>query len=122
MVTLTERQRDDIAQRQGRTTNMFVVPNPVTCRSAPETEAPRDPHRVTIVARLEPQKRLDDAIAAFRRVVDAVPGARLDIFGDGSKGEELEAEIERRRARRLGRAPRLRPRGARGALDGRARS
>ena len=95
MVTLTERQRDDIAERQGRTTNMFVVPNPVTMPQAPETEAPRDPHRVTIVARLEPQKRLADAIAAFRLVVDAVPGARLDIFGDGSKGPELEAEIER---------------------------
>ena len=29
MVTLTERQRDDIAERRGRTSNMFVVPNPV---------------------------------------------------------------------------------------------
>ncbi len=117
MVTLTERQRDDIAERQGRTTNLFVVPNPVTMPQPPETEAPRDPHRVTIVARLEPQKRLGDAIAAFRLVVDAVPGARLDIFGDGSKGSELEAEIERLRAHGLGRAPRLRPGGARGALD-----
>ena len=95
MVTLTERQRDDIAERQGRTSNLFVVPNPVTMPQPPATEAPRDPHRVTIVARLEPQKRLGDAIAAFRLVVGAVPGARLDIFGDGSQGPELEAEIER---------------------------
>ena len=29
MVTLTERQRDDIAARRGRTSNLFVVPNPV---------------------------------------------------------------------------------------------
>ena len=29
MVTLTERQRDDIALRQGRTNNLFVAPNPV---------------------------------------------------------------------------------------------
>jgi len=95
MVTLTERQRDDIAERRGRTTNMFVVPNPVTMPTPPATAAPRDPHKVTIVARLEPQKRLGEAIRAFRTVVDALPDARLDIFGDGSKGPELEAEIER---------------------------
>ena len=96
MVTLTERQRDDIAQRRGRTTNMFVVPNPVDPPRAPEPEAPRDPHRVTILARLEPQKRLQDAVAAFERVVRSVPEARLDIYGDGTGREALQAEIDRR--------------------------
>ena len=43
MVTLTERQRDDIAERRGRTTNMFVVPNPVDDAAPPDQEAPRDP-------------------------------------------------------------------------------
>ena len=95
MVTLTERQRDDIAERFGRTTNLFVVPNPVTRPEPPASEPQRDPHKVTIVARLEPQKRLADAIAAFRRVVDAVPGARLDIYGDGGEEKALQAEIER---------------------------
>jgi poly(glycerol-phosphate) alpha-glucosyltransferase len=94
MVTLTERQRDDIAERFGRTTNLFVVPNPVTRPEPPASEPQRDPHKVTIVARLEPQKRLADAIAAFRRVVDAVPGARLDIYGDGGEEKALQAEIE----------------------------
>ena len=45
------------------------------------------------VARLAPQKRLQDAIAAFERVVAAVPEARLDIFGEGT-GAELQAEID----------------------------
>lgn len=94
MVTLTERQRDDIAERFGRTSNMFVVPNPVSRPEPPAREAPRDPRRVTIVARLEPQKRLTDAIEAFRRVVDAVPDARLDIYGDGSEEPVLAAAIE----------------------------
>ena len=35
MVTLTERQRDDIAERRGRTSNMFVVPNPVSVPAPP---------------------------------------------------------------------------------------
>jgi poly(glycerol-phosphate) alpha-glucosyltransferase len=96
MVTLTERQRDDIAARNGRTSNLFVVPNPVSMPEAPATMPTRDPHRVTIVARLEPQKRLTHAIEAFERVVAAVPEARLDIYGDGSQQERLQAEIERR--------------------------
>jgi len=95
LVTLTERQRDDIAERRGRTSNMFVVPNPVDLPAQPTEPPPRDPHRVTIMARLEPQKRLQDAIAAFARVVQAVPEARLDIFGEGSRREQLQQEIDR---------------------------
>ena len=117
MVTLTERQRDDIAERRGRTSNLFVVPNPVAPPAAPDPAAPRDPHRVAIVARLEPQKRLQDAIAAFGHVVAAVPEARLDIFGDGSRARSC-----RRRSSAAGsgarHAARLRPGGARGAVDG----
>ncbi len=96
MVTLTERQRDDIAERHGPTSNLFVVPNPVSLPDPPAAETPRDPGKVTIVARLEPQKRLTDAIEAFEQVVAAVPGARLDIYGDGSEGPRLQTEIERR--------------------------
>ena len=95
VVNLTERQRDDIAARRGRTTNMFVVPNPVDVRSLPDPPPARDPHQVVTVARLETQKRLMHAIAAFRRVVEAVPEARLDIYGDGSQRAKLQAEIER---------------------------
>ena len=96
LVTLTERQRDDIAERRGRTSNMFVVPNPVDQPAQPADPPPRDPHRVTIMARLEPQKRLQDAIAAFERVVRAVPEARLDIFGEGGRREKLQQEIDHR--------------------------
>ena len=96
MVTLTERQRDDLAERRGRTSNMFVVPNPVVMPEPPAPRPERDPHRVTIVARLEKQKRLTDAIEAFQRVLASVPGARLDIFGDGAEREALQAEIDAR--------------------------
>jgi poly(glycerol-phosphate) alpha-glucosyltransferase len=96
MVTLTERQKEDLAERRGRRTSMFVVPNPVAPPTVPDPLPARDPHRVAIVARLEAQKRLQDAIAAFSQVVEAVPEARLDIFGDGSKRADLQAEIDRR--------------------------
>jgi len=75
---------------------MFVVPNPVDLPPEPADAPARDPHRVTIMARLEPQKRLQDAIAAFGHVVRAVPEARLDIYGEGSRRDALQAEIDRR--------------------------
>ncbi|HEX6247331.1 MAG TPA: glycosyltransferase [Nocardioidaceae bacterium] len=95
MVTLTERQRDDIAQRVGRTSNLFVVPNPV---DLPERrpDVARDPRRVTVVARLEPQKRLAHAVQAFARVVEKIPDARLDIYGSGSRLDGLDALVRRR--------------------------
>ena len=100
MVTLTERQREDIAERRGRTSNMFVVPNPVVAPAPPaRRRAARPVAASTIVARLEQQKRLTHAIAAFEQVVAAVPGAQLDIYGDGSEHERLEAEIDERGSR-----------------------
>jgi poly(glycerol-phosphate) alpha-glucosyltransferase len=96
MVTLTERQRDDIATRCGRTSNMFVVPNPFVSPEPPAQLPARDPRRATVVARLELQKRLTHAIAAFEQVVAALPDARLDIYGEGSQRQRLQAEIESR--------------------------
>ena len=64
---------------------MFVVPNPVDVPELPDPPPARDPHRVMTMARLETQKRLMHAIAAFRRVVEAVPEAKLDIYGEGSQ-------------------------------------
>lgn len=94
MVMLTERQRQDIAERIGSTNNLFVIPNPVQMPEVP-SGGDRDPHRAAIVARLESQKRLGHAIQAFQRVVAEVPDARLDVYGDGSRRTDLEAHAER---------------------------
>lgn len=83
MVTLTERQRQDIALRRGNTENLFVVPNPVDMPTAPSPEVTRDPRRIAVVARLEPQKRLGHALRAFARVLESVPDAHFDIYGRG---------------------------------------
>ena len=93
MVTLTQRQRDDIAERRGSTTNLFVIPNPVDPPPRPAQPQPRDPSQVTVVARLQPQKRLSDAVAAFSGVLEQVPQARLDIFGEGIERPLLDAAI-----------------------------
>ena len=96
MVTLTERQGEDVALRYGRTTNLFVVPNPVPPPEPPPEGVERDPRQATIVARLEGQKRLTHAIEVFGSVVAEVPEARLDIYGDGSRRDDLQAEVDRR--------------------------
>ncbi len=93
-VTLTERQRDDIANRRGRTDNLYVVPNPVETPSPP-SDNERQHNLVTVVARHKAQKRLSDAISVFRRVVDDHPDARLDIFGSGTLEPLLRRKIER---------------------------
>ncbi len=96
MVSLTERQRDDIALRRGRTQNMFAIPNPVAEPEEAPEDVEREPHRAAIVARLELQKRLTHAIGAWERVVAALPGAHLDIYGDGSQREALQELIDAR--------------------------
>lgn len=94
MVTLTYRQRDDIAQRHGDTENLFVVPNPVETPE-PAGHVARDPRRVAMVARLESQKRPADAVRAFARVLRRVPDAHLDVYGSGSRMDLLRRQVER---------------------------
>ena len=61
----------------------------------PEIQALTDPsHPVLgIVARLEHDKGHKVAIAAMRKIVDAVPGARLKIVGAGSLEQELRDQV-----------------------------
>ena len=93
-VTLTQRQGEDIAQRRGRTSNMFVVPNPVDLPPEPEV-VERDPRLVTVVARIEGQKRLSHAVRAFGKVKVEVPDARMEIYGRGSRSDGIQSVIDK---------------------------
>jgi poly(glycerol-phosphate) alpha-glucosyltransferase len=93
LVTLTDRQRQDIAQRLGGTANLFVVPHPVVLPSPP-VHATRDPRRVAVIARIEPPKQVLETVEVFARVVAAVPDARLDIYGAGRGERALRKAIE----------------------------
>lgn len=94
LLSLTERQRDDIALRYGATNNLFVVPNPVEAAPEPDPVPVRRPHALAMIARLDGQKRIDRAIEAFGIVAAAVPEATLDIYGDGELADELKARID----------------------------
>jgi poly(glycerol-phosphate) alpha-glucosyltransferase len=56
---------------------------------------PRDPNQVTMVARLEKQKRIGHAIRAVAKAHETVPTVRLDIFGAGSQRAFLEDLVAR---------------------------
>jgi poly(glycerol-phosphate) alpha-glucosyltransferase len=93
LVTLTSRQGADIADRMGATDNMFVVANPVETPPAPDPRPARAAKHFVMIARLELQKRIDDAIRAFALVLTQEPAATLEIFGDGTLHDSLSEEI-----------------------------
>ena len=90
----TAAQRDEVAARFGDPGTFHVVPNTIDLGAAPPDAASRDPHRVVMLNRLAPQKRVDLAIRAWVRVVGSVPDARLDVYGDGPLRDELQALID----------------------------
>ena len=96
LVTLTQRQSEDIARAHGAATNLFHVPNPVETVPHDGPLPERDPHLVSLVARLESQKRIKHAIEVFDTARRHVPQARFDIYGSGTKKAALQEEIDRR--------------------------
>ncbi|HKP06574.1 MAG TPA: glycosyltransferase [Microbacterium sp.] len=90
----TAAQRDEVAARFGDPGTFHVVPNTIELGAEPPDAASRDPHRVVMLNRLAPQKRVDLAIRAWQQVAAAVPEARLDVYGDGPLREELQELID----------------------------
>lgn len=94
LISLTDRQRQDVALRLGRTSNLFVIPNPVEAPAVPMPLPVRRPQSIVMIARLTSQKRVDRGIEAFAAVRAALPEATLDIYGDGPLREDLQRQID----------------------------
>ncbi|WP_106816644.1 glycosyltransferase [Microbacterium timonense] len=90
----TAAQRDEVAARFGDPGTFHVVPNTIELGAEPPEAASRDPRRVVMLGRLAPQKRVDLALRAWARVIEAVPDARLDVYGDGPLRGELQGLVE----------------------------
>ncbi len=90
----TAAQRDEVAARWGDPGTFHVVPNTIELGTEPPDAASRDPHRVVMLNRLAPQKRVDLAIRAWQRVVERVPDARLDVYGEGPLRDDLQGLID----------------------------
>lgn len=94
MVLLTERQREDVAERYGPTNNLFTVPNTVDLPELPDPMPPREHATFAIVTRLEPQKNLLDAIEVWALVLKRRPEARPLIYGEGRVRDALQRRID----------------------------
>jgi glycosyltransferase involved in cell wall biosynthesis len=91
MVCLTGRQSTHLRARYGDLPLRVVhhsVPAP------PTTTVDRERHRAVFVGRLADQKRIDQLFAAFARVVEQVPDARLSVYGTGPLQLEAAAFVE----------------------------
>ncbi|MDR6690220.1 glycosyltransferase involved in cell wall biosynthesis [Microbacterium sp. 1154] len=89
----TAYQRDDVRDRFGPVAHDLVAPHAV---AGPEIVVPsteRDAGRVVVLGRLAPGKRLDHAIRAFARAAVDVPGATLELWGEGVQRGQLEALV-----------------------------
>ncbi len=80
-ITLTERQRKDIIKEFGDYGNTYVIPNFVLNEELNLEKLEKKPNKISIFTRLSQEKNLEDAVRAFKLVVDQRKNARLEIFG-----------------------------------------
>ena len=90
---LTEQQRSDAARRVGERPGWGVVPHPATPPATFPDPGGRDPLLAIMIARLSDQKQVEHAVRAWPAVRERVPGARLEVLGDGPHRAELEALV-----------------------------
>lgn len=91
---LTPSQRDDVQRRFGFSDVHLLAPHGVAAAGSVVPAREREQGRVVMLGRLAPGKRVDAAIRAFARVAEAVPHARLDIYGEGAERDRLHALID----------------------------
>ncbi|KQT74098.1 glycosyltransferase [Microbacterium sp. Leaf436] len=89
----TDYQRCDVRDRFGPLSHDLVAPHAVMGPEVSVPSADRDAGRVVVLGRLAPGKRLGHAIRAFARVSADVPGARLELWGEGAQRADLEALV-----------------------------
>jgi poly(glycerol-phosphate) alpha-glucosyltransferase len=101
VVWLSEQQSLDVQKRLGETElRSFVIPNPPTVPADSESilnsitsGTYSRPLRAIMITRLVSVKRVDHAIRAWQQVVQSLPEARLDIYGDGPEKDQLQELI-----------------------------
>lgn len=91
LVVLTESQKKDIVKQFGDYKNVHVVPNFIT--PIKNVTFNRNPNLVTMISRYHPEKGIDEAIHAFKKVIQKLPQAKFEIYGHGEDEERLKKLI-----------------------------
>lgn len=89
----TATQRADVQERFGASPVHLVIPQAVEASASVPPLSARDAGRVVMLNRLAPGKRIDHAVRAFAKVVERVPEARLDVYGEGPDHDALHTLI-----------------------------
>ncbi|KIY37621.1 hypothetical protein TZ03_26990 [Pseudomonas sp. 10-1B] len=93
LVLLTHAQLSDLTE-QFPCDRYRAIGNPINVAES-QNEVAREKNLAVIVARLHSIKRIKNMIKAFTKVVEALPDARLEIWGSGEQKDELQAEIDK---------------------------
>ncbi|AKF76296.1 glycosyltransferase [Bacillus velezensis] len=95
IVFLTEEQKNDFSNEFGERLNYRVIPHGI---SKPDTEKDNskvNPHLAVTLSRYHKEKGLEEAIKAFKKVVDVIPDAKYEIYGAGEHETYFQELIEK---------------------------
>jgi len=93
IVAFTQKQADDLKKRFGDG-NIVVIPHAhAKVESLPLFEE-RNRFQVVYAARYAEEKQHELALAAFKKVVEAVPNAELQLYGFGKMKDSILAKIK----------------------------
>ncbi|VEF49051.1 glycosyltransferase [Bacillus freudenreichii] len=95
VVTLTESQAEDIGSRFGRRSTIHTVGHPANVPA--ENHEKNDSYIAVMLARYRGIKQISHAIKAFKKVVQTVPEAMLEIWGFGEEEDKYKRLVKRLR-------------------------
>lgn len=92
IIVLTPQQAEDIKNEYGDYNNVHYIPHPIDQQEhSPYSE--RIKNRVIAIGRLSPEKQHNKMLRIFKKVLNKIPDAQLDIFGIGPQKEEISKQI-----------------------------
>src|SRR5699024_7681025 len=98
IVFLTDEQKEDVETIYGNNNDFKVIPHPyeqMDDRIQVDQEKKYNSNLAVTLARYHDDKKLDEAIKAFRLVVEEIPEAKYHIYGYGKLKHELELLINK---------------------------
>lgn len=94
-VVLTDLQRQHLTDDLGLgRRQVVVIPHGVPVDVIRSVAGIYDSKRFVIISRLAKEKRVDEGIKAFERVVSKIPSASLEIYGTGTEYDSLSALVK----------------------------
>jgi glycosyltransferase involved in cell wall biosynthesis len=96
-IAVHDPHRDVLCRRgtpKGKITVLPNVPDPRIFRKNVPAASAAGTFRIVYHGTIARRLGLDLAVSAFAKAAPSCPSARLEIFGDGDAGDELEAQIQ----------------------------